>query len=94
MGRLSEALLADQPFDGTTYVHARDHGRLSAQLNQVRQVLSDRQWHMLAEIVLRVRGSEAGVSARIRDLRKTKFGGHLIERRHISHGVWQYRMAD
>lgn len=92
MGRLCEALLADQ-FDGATYVPVRDQARLSGQLDSVRKVLADKQWHTLNEIASKVRGSEAGVSARIRDLRKPKFGSHVIDRQHVSGGVWRYRMA-
>ena len=93
MGRLSQALLNDTPFDGSTYVHARDHARLSGQLDLVRQILSDRQWHTLEEIAELVGGSVAGVSARIRDLRKQKFGSHEIDRKYVSAGLWRYRMV-
>ena len=94
MGRLSEALLGDDPyFDGSTYDAARDQVRLTGQLLNVKQVLCDRQWHTLSEIAQRIGGSEAGISARIRDLRKPRFGNHKIDRQHISHGLWRYRMA-
>ena len=91
MGRLSEALSPD--FDGQTYVHARDHARLSGQLDLVRQILSDRQWHTLEEIAELVGGSVPGVSARIRDLRKSKFGSHEIDREYVSAGLWRYRLV-
>ena len=93
MSAFKEAMLGDQPFDGITYVASRDHARLSGQLAKVRSILADRQWHTLAEIAKAVGGSEAGVSARCRDLRKTRFGGHLIERKHFSNVLWQYRLA-
>ena len=91
MGRLSEALSGD--FDGSTYEPQRDYVRLSGQLYSVKAILSDRQWHTLTEIAQRINGSEAGVSARIRDLRKPKFGSHTIERQHLEHGLWRYRMS-
>ena len=34
---------------------------------------------------------EASVSARLRDLRKKRFGSHIITRRYVSDGLWQYR---
>ena len=37
-------------------------------------------------------GSEAGISARLRDLRKEKFGGYSIERKRSDEGLWWYRM--
>jgi hypothetical protein len=38
--------------------------------------------------------SEAGISARIRDLRKPKYGSHTIERRATAQkGVFAYRLV-
>jgi hypothetical protein len=38
--------------------------------------------------------SEAGVSARIRDLRKARYGGHTIERRKTDRrGIYAYRLV-
>ena len=93
MGRLSAALIGDEYFDGRTYIPARDLSRLSNQLDLVKQVLSDRQWHTLDELAAAVNGSPAGVSARIRDLRKARFGQHTIDRQYVSNGMWRYRMA-
>jgi hypothetical protein len=93
MGRLSAALVGDNLFDGSTYDAARDQVRLSGQLQNVQQVLSDHRWHTLSEIAQRIGGSEAGISARIRDLRKERWGSHKIDRQHISQGLWKYRLA-
>ena len=72
-------------FDGETFDQARDGKRLSRQLDRVREVMQDKKWHTLAELVTRVGGaSEAGVSARIRDLKKPRFGGHLIEKQFMA----------
>ena len=90
MGRLSEALLADQPFEGATFNHARDHSRLSGQLLAVYRVMLDCNWHSLADLAFSCAGSEAGVSARLRDLRKL---GLTIERKHIERGLWRYRLV-
>jgi len=35
---------------------------------------------------------EASVSARLRDLRKEKFGGHVVERRAVKRGLFEYRV--
>jgi hypothetical protein len=92
MGKLSAALVGDTLFDGVTYDASRDQARLSGQLKAVRYVLLDNRWHTLGEIAQRVGGSEAGVSARIRDLRKPRFGSHTIEKQRVTDGLWQYRM--
>lgn len=87
-------------FGGKTYDPARDEARLKKQLGRVYEVLSDGRWHTLKEIrfraaVLRGDGkwdSEAGISARIRDLRKVQHGSHQVERRRVSGGLWEYRL--
>ncbi len=80
-------------FDGSTYAPARDEKRMTAHLKRVHDLMVDRQWRSLNAIVNATGGSQAGVSARLRDLRKEKFGGFVIERKHISGGLWLYRMA-
>jgi hypothetical protein len=79
-------------FDGRTYVRARDTGRLSRQLIAVRSILSDYEWHTLDDLAERTGAPEASVSARIRDLRKPRFGAFVVERRYVSNGLWEYRM--
>ena len=49
-------------------------------------------WYKLHEIATQTNDPEASVSARLRDLRKAKFGGHEIERRYVGDGLWEYRM--
>lgn len=83
-------------FDGKTYNHDRDHGRLSLSLARTFIVLAKAAlkarkgegdgWMSLYDIVDAVcdmgdRVSESGVSARIRDLRKPAFGEFDIETR-------------
>ncbi len=85
------------PFGGDTYEPGSDKGRLAVQLAAVKTIMLDGHWHQLAEILERIgHGSEAGVSARIRDLRKTKFGGHTVERRRVKpavRGLHEYRLV-
>lgn len=35
----------------------------------------------------------ASISARLRDLRKPKFGGYVVERRRRTVGTWEYRVS-
>ena len=71
-----------------------DQRRLATQLVRVQTLMADGQWRTLSQIAATVGGSEAGVSARLRDLRKDKFGAHLVER-HRTHsaGLWYYRLV-
>ena len=79
-------------FDGETYDHALDNIRLSTQLCRVRDLMLDGQWWSLKELSAVIEGSEAGISARIRDLRKERFGGFIINKRRRTTGTWEYRM--
>lgn len=81
-------------FDGETYDVARDGFRLSSQLNRVRMVMWDGEWRTLRQIQAACGGSEASISARLRDLRKTRFGAHTVSKRVVegTTGLWEYRL--
>ena len=81
-------------FDGETIDVAQDQDRLGKQLDAVRCALDGGRWWTLSELSVRVRAPEASVSARIRDLRKERFGGHRIERRRVQdgNGLHEYRL--
>jgi hypothetical protein len=85
-------LLACAYFDGPDVSEA-DRERLNTQLWRVYRLMRGGGWHTLAEIARAVGGSETGVAARLRDLRKARFGGHQIERRRVAGGLWEYRMG-
>jgi len=80
-------------FDGATFDPAKDQLRLQGQLSRVFTAMSDHQWWTLADLQKECGGSEAGISARIRDLRKERWGAHEIERRRVSDsGLYEYRL--
>jgi hypothetical protein len=87
-------------FDGKTYDPALDHDRLRTQLGRVYALMIDGRWRTLYEIAGRIRhGSEAAVSARLRDLRKPRFGSYRVLRRrcdpdrtYSAQGTWEYRV--
>ena len=89
MGRLS-----DYYFEGKTYQPARDGPRLAGQLARVKSYMADGQWHTLAQLAQATGGSESGVSARLRDLKKIRFGSHRIEKQHLENGLWHYRLIN
>ena len=76
--------------DGDTYDHERDGQRLATLQARVTAAMSDGQWWTLRELATSTRGSEASVSARLRDLRKL---GRTVERRHLGRGLWAYRLT-
>lgn len=92
-GRTDENVRPCAPhFDGETYEPEADHARLTGQLAGVLDLMRDGRWRTLAEIAEHVDGSEAGVSARLRDLRKARFGGYEVEKRRRTESLWEYRL--
>ena len=85
-------------FDGKTYDAARDFDRLDSQLTLVRQALAGHAPMTLSQIQCELarKGCHAGVasiSARIRDLRKKRFGAHKVTREYVGDGLWVYQMT-
>lgn len=80
-------------FDGVTYEHARDGARLGDQMMAVLSVMADGQWRTLKQLAAAVDAPEASVSARLRDLRKPRFGGHRVERRYVCKGCFTYQLV-
>lgn len=79
-------------FDGSTYEHTRDGARLGDQMMAVLSVMADGQWRTLKQLAAAVEAPEASVSARLRDLRKPRFGGHRVERRYVCKGSFTYQL--
>lgn len=80
-------------FDGHTIDPARDNGRLFAQLKRVKELMADGVWRTLDEIARAVGDPPASVSARLRDLRKERWGSMKVDRRRRGKGLFEYRVA-
>ena len=79
-------------FGGETFDQDRDGPRLNRQCQTVFDLMQDRKWRTLREISRSCNEPEASVSARLRDLRKPRFGSYNVERRHVAAGIWEYRV--
>ena len=81
-------------FDGPEYDEARDLERLSRQNERILKLMRDSVWRTLAEISDITGDPPASVSAQLRHLRKPRFGAHLVERTHVSRGLYRYRVIE
>ena len=84
------------PFQGATFDPAWDEPRLRRLLDRVRTLMADGRYRTLAEIVAVTGGTEASVSARLRDLRRGCHGGHVVDRRprgERKRGLFEYALV-
>lgn len=88
-------------FDGASFDAALDSERLGGQMARVFSVMRDGKWRTLSELQAVIHSrfgkhdSEAGLSARLRDARKQKFGGHTVlrqRRQPATAGLFEYRL--
>jgi hypothetical protein len=83
-------------FDGQTYEPEFDQPRLTTQMGRVWLALREGHWLTLSELAARVGAPEASVSARLRDLRKERFGNHAVLRRPRGDrkgGLFEYQLV-
>jgi len=87
-------------FDGKTFEKEIDGPRLTTQFQRVFAYMLNGDWHTLPEIVNAIsfapydNASEGGVSARLRDFRKEKFGNHTVNRRRRANGgTYEYQLV-
>lgn len=65
---------------------------MNAPAKIVRMSWTPRAFASLAAIAKLTGDPEASVSARLRDFRKLRFGGHTVERRYVEVGLFEYRV--
>lgn len=89
-------------FDGETYDEDLDAVRLARHLNRVFIIMRRGDWLTLKEIrremiaQFQCYATEAAISARLRDFRKSKFGAMTVDRRRRGDpkaGLFEYRLA-
>lgn len=80
-------------FNGAGYDPARDNARLSTQISRIYHCMKDGAWRTLNQIAETTGDPAASISAQLRHLRKERFGGHSVERQHISRGLFEYRLV-
>jgi len=65
----------------------------ATQIERVRDVLRDGEWKTLEEVSSITGDTTPSISARLRDLRKPRFGNHLIIKRKVNDNLFEYRMV-
>src|SRR5690348_2891706 len=85
-------------FDGPSYEPEHDQGRLMRQHERIRDfMLGHGGWWSLAEIAESTSSPAASVSAQLRHLRKARFGGYIVQKRHRGNpkdGCWEYHVSE
>lgn len=79
-----------------TFDSVVDGPRIKSQREQIEALMNDGKWRTLAAICAHVGAiSEAGASARLRDLRKRQYGARTVERKRIERGsgLYLYRVV-
>lgn len=82
-------------FDGDTYEAEKDHRRLSGQVQRVYEAMRDGQWRTVQMISDLTGDPPASIQARLRDLRKERFGAYEVEshRSEPNGSIWVYRVG-
>lgn len=83
--------------DGETFDAGVDGVRLNAQTQRIFEAMKDHQWRTLGEIAAITRDGEPSISARLRDLRKEKFGSYEVARRRrgeAKRGLWEFQLGE
>lgn len=79
-------------FNGADYVPERDNARLINQHQTIFNLMKDGNWRTLSRISKVTGFPESSISAQIRHLRKARFGGHTVNRRHVKNGLYEYQL--
>lgn len=80
-------------FTGSDYTPMRDDPRLTGQLLRIWRVMCGGAWLSLGRIATLTGDPEASVSAQLRHLRKARFGGHQVDKRHTGDGLYEYHVT-
>ena len=84
-------------FGGDT-VEPVDERRLNTQLYWVYEIMYDGKWRTIKDIGYIIRANhnvsvmQTSISARLRDFRKNKFGGHTVNRNNLGDGLFEYQL--
>ncbi len=78
-------------FDGPQ--ESTDPVRLTGQLRRIVLVMKGGGWWTLKRLAEETGDPEASISSQCRHLRKARFGGSVVEKRHEGRGLYVYRLT-
>ena len=87
--------ITEAKFDGSNYDPKHDRRRLTGQILRIFEATKNANWNTLEEIQYLTGDPQASISAQLRNLRKDRFGGHIVEKRYRgdkSKGLWEYKL--
>jgi hypothetical protein len=67
--------------------------RLQNQQLAIRDLMLDGIWRTLDQIAAATGAPAASASAQLRHLKKPRFGGYVLDRRHVGGGLWEYHLS-
>jgi len=73
-----------------------DKKRLGGQREQIRIVMVDGAWRSLPDLAAAIFAADSSIpsiSARLRDLRKAKFGSYILDKREPRAGYFEYQLT-
>ena len=87
--------ITEDRFDGSDYNPKHDKKRLTGQILRIFDIVKDGSWNTVKEIEQLTGDPQTSISAQLRNLRKDRFGGHIVETRYRgdrSKGLWEYKL--
>ena len=93
---LKQLKMENPDYDGSNYIRDLDRVRLAGQMKSIFLVMRDSEWRTLNEIAMITGFGEASISAQLRNLRKEKFGSHIVDKRRRGDkekGLWEYGLG-
>lgn len=59
---------------------------------KIYDAMKDGQWRTLTWLASTVNMAGSSASSCLRNLRKEKYGGYIVERRHVKNSLYEYRL--
>ena len=82
-------------FDGSDIIPEMDNKRLTGQILRIYDLMKDGKFRTLSEIAFLTGDHESSISAQLRNLRKSRFGGHVVNKQtrgERCNGLFEYQV--